>query len=254
MAGLAASPVLARPTVALELVLAVDSSGSVDHVEFNLQTRGLAAAFRDPAVIDAILDAGPVAVALVHWSGPDQQRLALDWTLVSDAGSAARFAKAVEAVPRAYFGATALGDVLTLSAGLFGRNPFPGGRRVIDLSGDGPNNTLHGPEAARDFAVASGITINGLAILNESPDLDVYFRDRVIGGPGSFLVVARDYRDFARAMRLKLIREIRGQAVAALEASMPRSGPSARGDKDAQSERRGNQSEDRHRSKKFNHD
>lgn len=221
LAGLIPRPAAADTVVALELLLAVDVSGSVDHVEYNLQTRGIAGAFRDPAVIDAVLDAGPVAVALVHWSGPNQQWLAHDWTLVSDAGSAARFAAAVEAVPRVYFGATALSDVLNISAGLFGRSPFVGQRRVIDLSGDGPNNTNSEPEVARDLAVASGITINGLAILNESPDLDVYFRDRVIGGPGAFLVVARDYRDFARAMRLKLIREIRGQPVAALEASRP---------------------------------
>ena len=221
LVGLIPRPAAADTPVALELVLAVDVSGSVDHVEYNLQTRGIAAAFRDPAVIDAVLDSGPVAVALVHWSGPHQQWLALDWTLVSDAGSAARFAAAAEAVPRAYFGATAIGDVLNLSAGLFGRSRFVGRRQVIDLSGDGPNNTNSDPVAARDLAVALGITINGLAILNEVPNLDVYFRDSVIGGPGAFLVVARDYRDFARAMRLKLIREIRGQAVAGLEMSAP---------------------------------
>lgn len=206
-----------RPVpVAIELVLAVDASGSVDAAEFDLQMRGLANAFRDPDVVAAIRGAGSggVAVALVQWSGPGHQLVVVDWITVFDASSARHFADRIEAAGRQIHGETSITHALRFCMQLFGTNGFSGRRKVIDVSGDGPTNFGFPPDAMRDLAAAAGITINGLAIVNEWPDLDRYYRDHVIGGPGAFVVTAGDYQDFATAIRLKLIQEIRGVPLA----------------------------------------
>ncbi len=204
-----------RPVpVAIELVLAVDASGSVDAAEFDLQTRGLANAFRDPDVVAAIRGAGVVAVALVQWSGPGHQLVVVDWVTVFDASSAGHFADRIEAAGRLIHGETSITHALRFCMQLFGTNGFSGRRKVIDVSGDGPTNFGFPPDAMRDLVTAAGITINGLAILNEWSDLDRYYRDHVIGGPGAFVVTAGDYQDFATAIRLKLIQEIRGVPIA----------------------------------------
>ena len=204
-----------RPVpVAIELILAVDASGSVDAAEFDLQTRGLANAFRDPDVVAAIRGAGGIAVALVQWSGPGHQLVVVDWITVFDNRSAGHFADRIEAAGRLIHGETSITHALRFCMQLFGTNGFSGRRKVIDVSGDGPTNFGIPADAMRDLAAAAGITINGLAILNEWPDLDRYYSDHVIGGPGAFVVTAGDYQDFAKAIRLKLIREIRGVPVA----------------------------------------
>ena len=200
----------ADEVVSLELLLAVDASGSVDNDEFALQSRGLAMAFRDPLLHAAIEGHGGagIAVAVMQWSSPGHQLVAVDWTEVRDAASAAAFAERIEAAGRLLHGETAVAHALRVAAGLFADNGFRGRRRVIDLSGDGPDNFGGRTRHWRDRAVAAGITVNALAITNEYPELDLYYRTEVIGGPGAFVATATDYGDFAAAIRSKLWREI----------------------------------------------
>jgi hypothetical protein len=203
--------------VDLELVLAIDSSGSVNAREFDLQQRGIATAFRDPEVLEAIATTTPqgIAVTVVQWAGRRQQHTAIDWILLGDRASALRFADRVDAFGRLVTGETALAEALAFAITRLERNGFAGARRTIDISGDGPSNGRLSPDVVRDAAAAAGITINGLAIVNEVPELDRYYAWNVIGGPGAFLMAARDYRDFAQAMRQKLLQEIRGGPIAA---------------------------------------
>jgi hypothetical protein len=212
-------PARAQAHVDLELVLAVDSSGSVDFAEFELQAGGLARAFRDPEVVEAIEGAAPngIAVSMIQWSGRRQHLTVVDWTKVTDAASAGALATAIEAAGRVLIGETAIADALQFAADELGYGPFHGARRVIDVSGDGPTNAGSDPDPVRDAAVLAGMTINGLAILNESPTLDRYYADHVIGGPDAFILTASDYDDFARAIRLKLLREILGAPLAEAE-------------------------------------
>jgi len=213
----ALAPARAEVGVDLELVLAIDASGSVDLQEFELQAGGIARALRDPEVIEAIEGAAPngVAVCLIQWSGRRQHVVSIDWTLVTDARSAQALAAQIDAMGRLLIGETAIADALRFAHAQLAASPFRGARRIIDLSGDGMTNAGGDPDPARDAAVGAGITINGLAILNESPALDRYYAQRVIGGPDAFVVVAKDYRDFADAIRHKLLREIRGAPLAA---------------------------------------
>jgi hypothetical protein len=198
--------------VDLQLVLALDSSGSVNFREFELQAVGIAHALRDPEVIEAIehWTPGGIAVSVVQWSGQRQQVVAVDWTVVGDRVSVHALATRIEAMGRSMIGETAIGDVLRFAIEHLERRPFRGARRIIDVSGDGKSNAGVAPGPLRDAAAAAGITVNGLAILNDDLTVDLYYADHVIGGPDAFVVTARDYRDFVRAMRLKLLREIRG--------------------------------------------
>ena len=209
----------AQVDVDLELVLAIDSSGSVDFAEFELQASGIARAFRDPEVIEAIRGAAPngIAVSVIQWSGRHQHLAVVDWTKVTDAASAEALAAAIEATGRVLIGETAIADALKFATEQLAYGPFRGARQIIDLSGDGVTNAGGDPDPIRDAAVWAGITINGLAILNESPTLDLYYADHVIGGPDAFVVTARDYDDFARAIRLKPLQEIRGAPLAHAE-------------------------------------
>ncbi len=215
VAGLLAPAASARAAQAvdLELVLAVDASASVNYDEFQLQMSGLAEAFRHPAVIAAIRSAAPngVAVSLVQWSGVGQHVQAVGWTEVRDSASANVLAARIDAAPRLTIGgATALGNAIEFSLNLLETNAFRGARWTIDVSGDGTSNQGVSPIVARARAVTAGATVNGLAILNEEPNLDAYYLAAVIGGSGAFLLTADDYDDFARAIRLKLIAEITG--------------------------------------------
>ncbi len=198
-------------TVAVELILAIDCSSSVEPHEYELQMRGIADAFRSSPVVQALSSAIPngIAVTLVQWSGASMHTQAVPWMHVHDKKSAAAFASEIEQSPRYMrWGATALGEALSFSAGLFEENGFEGVRHVIDVSGDGSSNQGVFPTEVRQLVIAAGITINGLAILNDEPDLAVYYKNQVIGGPRSFVESAKNFADFATAIRRKLIREI----------------------------------------------
>lgn len=205
--------------VDLELVLAVDVSGSVDKVEARLQRQGYVAAMAHPRVIEAIEygSLGRIAVTYVEWANELHHEVVVDWTLVSDTASAETFAAALSEAPLATARWTSISGAIDNGAGLFEGNGFRGTRRVIDVSGDGYNNRGRPVTGARDDAVARGITINGLPIVNERPnpwggpparDLDLYYQDHVIGGPGAFMIVAESFDDFASAILSKLILEI----------------------------------------------
>ena len=199
--------------VDLELVLTIDGSYSVDEREFRLQTGGLAKAFLDAEVVQAI-EAGPkgaIAVAVIQWSNWESQVLALPWTIVADAGQAARVAARLAAMPRlTQEGGTSISAVIDQASAHFAANSAKGSRRVIDISSDGRNNNGRDVRQARDEALARGITINGLAILSEAPTLGYYFDLYVVGGQGAFVESAATYDDYVHAIRRKLLREITG--------------------------------------------
>jgi Protein of unknown function (DUF1194) len=203
----------AQTSVDLQLVLAVDASGSVNQYRFDLQKQGYADAFRNPRVLKAIRSgiAGAIAVTVVQWTGPDMQVQAVDWTIVGDRRSAEAFAAAVDDTPRQLFsGGTSISGAIDHAAKLLLATApnFPGARRTIDVSGDGANNRGRPAHLARDDAVRAGITVNGLPILALEPGLDRYYFDNVIGGPGAFMVTAQTYEAFADAVLKKLINEI----------------------------------------------
>ena len=212
-------PASAKTAVDLELALAVDVSGSIDEEEANLQRAGYIAAFQNPRVIEAIQRGilGRIAVAYYEWAGYGHNKMIADWTVIHDRASALAFADSLREPPPETARRTAIGQAISFGVPLFDRNGIEGTRRVIDISGDGPNNWGQRSTVSRDFAVAAGITINGLPIVNDRPsrwgwpslpDLDLYYRDCVIGGPGSFLVVANTFSDFSSAVLKKLIMEI----------------------------------------------
>lgn len=208
----------AEYSVDLELVLAVDASSSVSAEEFDLQMQGLAEAFRDPRVLQAIRASGDLglAVSLIQWSDSRKQYVAVDWTLVTDAAAAGAFAEEVAETPRFLIGGgTAIGSALRFAVRQLETNDFRGRRRVIDVSGDGRANQGADPADLRDDAVALGITINGLAILNEDQAVADYYRRFVIGGTGAFVMTANDYESYALAILTKLIKEIAGTPIAA---------------------------------------
>ncbi|MBX9752985.1 MAG: DUF1194 domain-containing protein [Roseococcus sp.] len=200
--------------VDLALVLAVDVSASVDYDEFTLMIGGLSAAFLDPGVIAAATGGrrGAVAVAALFWS--EAQELALPWMPLSSAEEGAAIAEALLAAPRLpRAGATALGEGLVAALALLGRCPAPATRQVVDVSGDGAGNRGRASGPVRDVAVAAGVVINGLAVVNEEPDLPAHYAAEVIGGLGSFVMECADYQDFAEAIGRKLVREMRGPAL-----------------------------------------
>jgi hypothetical protein len=207
----AAGPAAAQNSVDLQLVLAVDASGSVNQTRFELQKQGYAAAFRDPQVLHAI-GAGArraIAVAMVQWTGPTLHVMVLDWTVIHDEASAHAVADAIAEVPRKIFGGgTSISGAIDFSTSLLARSPYRGDRRVIDISGDGSNNAGRPAPLARDEAVRSGIVINGLPITSIEPDLEEYYRTNVIGGPGAFVIAAASYENFADAILNKLVNEI----------------------------------------------
>ena len=203
--------------VDLELVLAVDASSSVSAEEFDLQMRGFAEAFRHPAVAAAIRATGElgIAVAMIQWSDNRRQHMAIDWVHLTTQESTLAFAEGIDATPRFLDGGgTAIGGAIEFAARAIERNAFQGVRRVIDISGDGRANQGAQPAKLRDLAVLQGITINGLAILNEDASVDSYYLSSVIGGTGAFVMTANNYEDFAAAMLEKLIKEIGAVPVA----------------------------------------
>lgn len=202
--------------VDLELVLAVDVSGSVDASEYAGQKAGYVAAFNDASIVSAITSGtrGSIAVTYVEWSSASQQVSRVNWTLVNDAATASAFATAINNSTRAFNNLTGIGAAIDYSTGLFSFNDldnalFKGDRTVIDISGDGTNNSGVAPSTARDNAIAAGVTtINAIAI--QSPSLQQYYVDNVIAGPNAFAAFANNFEDdFSQAIKDKLFREIK---------------------------------------------
>jgi len=203
--------------VELELVLAIDASTSVDYREFNLQMAGYAAAFRNPDLINAIesFAIDGIAVCMTVWAGPGQSRVAIDWSIIHDGPTATAFAETIDFTPRAVWGgSTAIGDSLAHAVDLIESNGIDGRRRVIDVSGDGRTNDGIPLAPGRARAERLGITVNGLTILNEEPDLKRFYQSDVIVGAAAFVETAESYDDFARAILRKLIREVRSSPIA----------------------------------------
>ena len=201
----------AETQVDLALVLAVDASGSVDARRFALQKQGYVAAFRNPRVLNAIRSGlnQSIAVTMFQWTGPRLQVHVVPWTIIKDEASANAFAAAIEAAPRHLFGGgTSISGAIDYGRLLLAQAEVAPSRRVIDVSGDGANNSGRPVTFARDDAVRAGIGINGLPIPWVEPGLDRYYEDYVVGGPGAFVVVADTYDNFADAVLKKLITEI----------------------------------------------
>lgn len=205
--AVAAEPV----AVDLQLVMALDGSASISAGAQEFQLRGHAQALRDPEVMRA-LSAGPrraTALTLVRYSGPGALTVLVPWTVIDGPGAAERFAAAILALPRRHgTGNTALGNAVDRAAALFAEAGTIGDRRRIDLVGNGFSNGGVDPAEARDRAVAAGITVSALAICDEFPWLGAYYQDRVIGGPGAFVIEVADAAGFADALRRKLILEV----------------------------------------------
>ncbi len=199
------------PGADLALIIALDGSASVGFDEFNLIAGGLGAALRDPEVVAGLIG-GPARcslLALVLWSGPGARETMLDWTRIASEADAATFADAVADVPRIVrAGETAIGEALLLCEALLAALPTPATRRVIDIAGDGRSNAGPPPPPVRDRLIAAGVTINGLCVLHEEPDLLQSYTAEVIGGPDAFALACADYGGFAEAMRRKLVREV----------------------------------------------
>ena len=205
--------------VDLELILAVDASSSVSAEEFELQMRGLSESFRNPLVTEAIQATGDlgIAVALVQWADNRKQFLAIDWLVIKDEPAALAFADEIDATPRFLVGGgTAIGALIQYGMNQLARNDYIGRRKVIDISGDGRTNQGAYPTNYRERAITDGVTVNGLAILNEDPNVDRYYRSQVIAGTGAFVMSATTYEDFSAAMLEKLLKEIAGTPIAKL--------------------------------------
>lgn len=214
-------------TVDLVLALAVDISLSMTPEELRIQREGYAEAIVSKSVLDAIRGGGlgRIAVAYVEWAGADEQRLVAGWTVIDDEASARAFAARLMAAPRRrHFYRTSISSALRYAARHVERSGFEAPRRVIDISGDGPNNEGEPVTAARDDIVGSGIVINGLPlVINQPPEqleaiggIDDYYRACVIGGVGSFAMPVGSIEQFKEAVRTKLLAEIAGLADDAL--------------------------------------
>ncbi len=195
----------------VQLVLAVDASGSVSQQRFLLQKRGYVDAFRNPRVLRAIQSGlnGGIGVTMYQWTGPRMQVLTVPWRRAGDAASCEALAKAIDDAPRLLFGGgTSISGAIDYGAMLFANCPFPSSRMVIDVSGDGTNTSGRPVRRARDDAVKQGIIINGLPILAVEFELDRHFDEEVIGGAGAFMIAAKDFESFGEAVARKLVQEI----------------------------------------------
>lgn len=214
----------AEPAVDVLLALGVDVSLSISAERFELERRGYASAFDDPRLLRAIAEGptGRIGVALFDWAGPEEQQVAVEWMVIASAQEARTFAARLSAVPRPFYGRTAIGSAIGFATDLLAQAPFQAERRVIDLSGDGTSNAGRPIAQARDAAVAEGITINGIVILtdpegmpaflrehtNPAGGLAAYYRSVVIGGAGAFVITAESFAAFGRALIAKLVREV----------------------------------------------
>ncbi|MGE0225400.1 MAG: DUF1194 domain-containing protein [Acetobacteraceae bacterium] len=232
---LLAATARAMEDVDVALVLVNDVSRSIDDSEFKLEKEGYTAAFTNPQVINAIRGGpnGAIAVAYVEFASSFEVRNVIDWTVIRDAASAQDFVDRLNAAPRSFWGRTAIGSGIDRGVQLLAESGFNALRRVIDVCGDGTSNAGREVAAARDDAVQAGITINGLAIINENPvswafahvqppgGLPLYYRENVTGGPGSFVLEVRDFAKFGEAMTRKLVMEIAGDVPSTKLAGVP---------------------------------
>ena len=216
------TPTYAAERVDLLLVLVADISRSMDEVKFQLQRSGYVAAFFDIRVIEAIRSGpnGRIAVAFVEWSDPLSQRIVIDWMVISDNKTARLFGDHLVEASRAFADSTSISAGIDFAMAQLDQAPYETRRRVIDVSGDGDNNSGRDVTMARDEAIAKGVTINGLVILTETPTggnsyhtnppsgLANYYRNNVIGGPGAFVMVAENFNSFSDVLVKKLIAEI----------------------------------------------
>jgi hypothetical protein len=212
----------AAEQVDLLLALAMDVSRSMDQPKFMLQREGYAAAISDPQVLSAIRSGAhqKIAICFIDWSGPFEQKLVVDWSIVDGIDAALRLGNLILRAPRTFYNSTSIGSAIDFAAAQIARAPFEAERHAIDVSGDGTNNSGRDVRLFRDRAVAQGIVVSGLVILtdiqfaqnpahtNPPGGIEKYYHDNVIGGPGSFVMVAEDYDSFGRAMVKKLIAEI----------------------------------------------
>lgn len=220
--ALAAGPARAAEAVDVALVLAADVSRSIDDGEFQLQRRGYADGITSPRVLTAI-QAGvhhAIAICFVEWAGPEEQMVVAKWTVIRDGESASEFAQTLLKAPRSFAGRTSISAAIDFAMTQFAQSGIDAERRIVDVSGDGTNNAGRPVTDARDEAVAKGITINGLAILNERPEgyffahtqppggLPNWYKENVVGGTGSFLLVVKDFSSFGDAIANKLLNEI----------------------------------------------
>lgn len=231
---LAAPRATAAEAVDVELVLAVDVSLSMSPDELDIQRRGYASALTDPAVIQAIRDGahGKIAVTYFEWAGNTSQHIIVPWTVIATREDAERFARQLSARPPNSARRTSISGALEFGGDLFAESSFQSPKRVIDISGDGPNNQGAPVDITRNAVLKQGITINGLPLMTNGGlasaydvgDLDRYYTDCVIGGPGAFMIPVNDWSQFPEAIRRKLVLELAGAASphwAAFEADYP---------------------------------
>ena len=222
LGAFAATDLAADEPVDLEIVLAVDVSGSIDKVEGQLQREGYIATFLDSRVAAAIRAGylGRIAVTYFEWAGFGHNKIIAEWTVIDGADSARAFARVLAEAPIETARRTSISGAIDFAVPLFDGNGYSAPRRVIDVSGDGANNFGRLVNHARDDALAAGVTINGLPVVNPRPspfgrpslrELDLYYESCVIGGPGAFYVVAESFKEFPRAILRKLILEIAGR-------------------------------------------
>jgi len=203
--------------VDLKLVLAVDVSPSINDEELRVEREGTASAFLDPNVVEAIQNGalGKIAVTMLDFSSREFNKVVIGWRIIDNSASAAAFARTVRALPRTPGRRTSISSALELGTLLLesSEKDITAMRRVIDVSGDGPNNNGNSMTQTHDKTIAQGIVVNGLPVMDDNangyyPDLDKYYAACVAGGRGSFVIVVHNYKDFGVAMRRKLILEI----------------------------------------------
>ena len=237
LAALCAAPATARGgavSVDAELVFAVDVSWSMDEGEQTLQREGYVRALTSPEFFNALANGlqGKIAAVYMEWAADTDQKVVVPWTLIDSPAAAKAFAAALDAAPTRRARRTSIAGAIDASQALFQNNGFDGTRRVIDISGDGPNNNGRPVTAARDEALADGAIINGLPLMirpvrayaMDIADLDIYYSDCVIGGPGAFMIPVLDAKDFITATRTKLVQDIaqRPPLVLQADAKAPR--------------------------------
>jgi len=217
--------------VEMTVVLAADVSRSVDDGEFELQRKRYAAALTDPRVLRAVhaTKSGAIGVAFVEWSGEDEQKIVLPWTEIRDEEDGGGAAAAILKAPRSFTGRTSISAAIDFAMAYFAKAKWPAASRIIDISGDGTSNSGRPITEARDQAIAAGVTINGLAIINNKPNLGYsahtnppgglpnYYQQNVVGGRNAFLIVVKNFNSFADAMANKLAKEISVAGAAAGE-------------------------------------